>query len=230
MVSMAAGGGHYDHLRRLGYHLVGDEAYTAGATLATPWSGRSCEGEARQSRLAYNYYHSSARITIERTFGQLCRRFLILKRPYGGTLEQTKYAPGLLLVLRCCVKLHNMGVDRGQYGKVMVHTPDLTGKAEHGTRARQANHLGQSANVADHTLLTSPNDWLDGDEARGNAWPPGERFVTPDGVDHTPSLYDPEYLRQQSAGHRKSDDCAVRLAHTQHMKLVNLQRPTALHW
>ena len=112
----------------------------------------------------------------------------------------------------------------------MVHTPDLTGKAEHGTRARQANHLGQSANVADHTLLTSPNDWLNGDEARGNAWPPGERFVTPDGVDHTPSLYDPEYLRQQSAGHRKSDDCAVRLAHTQHMKLVGLQRPTALHW
>ena len=186
---------------RLGYHLVGDEAYTAGATLATPWSGRSCEGEARQSRLAYNYYHSSARITIERTFGQLCRRFLILKRPYGGTLEQTKYAPGLLLVLRCCVKLHNMGVDRGQYGKVMVHTPDLTGKAEHGTRARQANHLGQSANVADHTLLTSPNDWLHGDEARGNAWAPGERYVTPDGVEHSPSLYDPEYLRQQSAGH-----------------------------
>ena len=194
------------------------------------WSGRSCEGEARQSRLAYNYYHSSARITIERTFGQLCRRFLILKRPYGGELVQTEYAPGLLLILRCCVKLHNMGVDRGRYGKAMVHTPDLTGKPDHGTRARQANHRGEFDNVAAHTLLTSPNHWLHGDEANGNAFPAGERYKTPDGVEHQPSLYDPEYLRQQGAGHRKSDDCATRLATTQHMKAMQVQRPTAVHW
>ena len=230
MKSMATGGEHYEKLKALGLHLVGDEAYTAGATLATPWSGRSCVGDDRDSRLAYNYYHSSARITIERTFGQLCRRFLILKRSYGGDLVQTDYAPGLLLILRCCVKLHNMGVDRGKYGKVMVHTPDMTGKPEQGERARQANHRGDLENLAAHTLLTSPNAWLLGEEANGNAFPTGLKYKTPDGVEHEPSLYDPEYLRQQSAGHRKSDDCATRQATTLHMKTMKIQRPTPVHW
>ena len=102
---MSLGGDAFDALAPLGLHLVGDEAYTAGATMATPWSGRSCTGDSRTARLAYNYYHSAARITIERTFGQLTKRFLLLKRPYGGKDVHTAYAPGLLLILRVCVKL-----------------------------------------------------------------------------------------------------------------------------
>lgn len=103
---VASGGDAFEFLSTHGYHLIGDEAYTAGATFATPWSSRSCKDPAsREERLAYNYYHSAARITIERTFGQLTKRFLLLKRPFSGDLEQTPHAPGLLLVVRCCVKL-----------------------------------------------------------------------------------------------------------------------------
>ena len=77
-------------------------------TLATPWTARSCktaDPAVNDARIAYNYYHSSARITIERTFGQLTRRFLVLKRPYLGRIESTAHASGLLLLLRVCVKL-----------------------------------------------------------------------------------------------------------------------------
>ena len=93
----------YSMLVSNGYHLVGDEAYTAGHTLSTPWTGRACHGI--PSRLAYNYYHSAARITIERAFGQLTKRYLILKRPFQGSVVCGHHAPGLLRVLRVCVKL-----------------------------------------------------------------------------------------------------------------------------
>ena len=101
---------------------------------------------------------------------------------------------------------------------------------EQGERARQANHRGDLENLAAHTLLTSSNAWLPGEEANDSAFPAGLKYKTPDGVEHEPSLYDPDYLRQQSAGHRKSDDCATRLATTQHMKAVGIQRPTPVHW
>jgi hypothetical protein len=100
---MALGGDKHSSLVEGEYHLVGDEAYAATHTMSVPWTARSCDEH--PARLAYNYYQSAARITIERAFGQLTRRWLILKRPYNGRLESTDFANGLLRVLRVCMKL-----------------------------------------------------------------------------------------------------------------------------
>ena len=106
---VSRGGERYDQLVMAEHYLVGDEAYTTGETLATPWTARACRAASSarmaDARMAYNYYHSAARITVERAFGQLTRRWMLLKRPYSGRIECTKHAPGLLLVLRVCVKL-----------------------------------------------------------------------------------------------------------------------------
>ena len=87
------------------FHVVADEAYSATPTVATPWPGRMCTGEERDCRVAYNYYHSAARITVERSFGLLTKRFLLLKRPYGGDMVHTDFAAGLKLIFGVCVKL-----------------------------------------------------------------------------------------------------------------------------
>lgn len=100
------GGDLYHRLVMEDLWIAGDEAYSAAHTLATPWTSRSCQTpETRAARLAYNYYHSSARITIERAFGQLTKRYLLLKRPYTGEMAGTDNAPGLWLILRTCMKL-----------------------------------------------------------------------------------------------------------------------------
>ena len=48
-----------------GYHLIGDDAYKTSHTLVTPWAGKNADS----AKSCYNYYHSAARVTIERAFG-----------------------------------------------------------------------------------------------------------------------------------------------------------------
>ena len=121
-------------------------------------------------------------------------------------------------------------MDRGTYtkwtGTSRVYEPDAAAHTtdEHGApRPPRANHTGAFETVAGHTLLSSPNPWLVGEEAECAWYAPGHD-------QHDPDLYDPEYLRQQRAGHKKSEDCMVRLAATAHMAQVGLERPTAVHW
>jgi hypothetical protein len=212
-------------LSSMGYHMVGDEAYTASHTLATPWPARTCKGEHLESRMAYNYYHSSARITIERTFGQLTRRFLILKRPYNGSLVATDGAPGIKLVFGVCVKLHNLGVERGTYRKVTYHDTDVTGLVEGGGRTgeQRVNHRGAFERVVDHPLLTSEDSNLNGEEALP-AWFDDEG----DGAEM--SDYDPAYLQQQSKGARHSTASGPRTRKTQEFATMGVLRPTKKHW
>ena len=83
-------------LRLGGYHLIGDDAYMACHVLATPWPGRfDDKKDGESAKLCYNYWHSCARMSIEQTFGQLSRKWLILKRPYAGSLVRTSCSPGI---------------------------------------------------------------------------------------------------------------------------------------
>jgi hypothetical protein len=55
---------------------------------------------------AYDYVQSSQRISIERSFGMLVRRFGILWRPMACSLRR------IPTIVRTCAMLHNMAVDR----------------------------------------------------------------------------------------------------------------------
>ena len=212
----------FDALRCSGYYMVGDEAYTVSPTLAGPWPARTCKDENRDARLAYNYYHSAARITIERTFGQLTSRYLILRRPYAGKLEATDYAPGIKLTFGVCVKLHNLAVERGTYKKLTYHDADVTGIQESGARAgeRRANHRGAFEAVSHHTLLSSEDPELNGDDGLPAWWDDEEGG----------SEYDPAYLHQKTKGARHQTACGPRSAATDEFKAMGVLRPTAVHW
>lgn len=89
-------------LKRRGFYLIGDDAYPASHTLAVPWPGKH---GAHTPQCAYNYHHSSARIAIEQTFGMLSRKWLLLKRPFEGSLRRTPHSAGICLTVHVCCKL-----------------------------------------------------------------------------------------------------------------------------
>jgi hypothetical protein len=242
--------------RPKGFHLVGDEAYVAGETLATPWRSSACvdgPGEdgvgRRDARIAYNFFHSSARITVERSFGILTRRWLILKRPYGGSMEHTNHAPSLARTLLVCVQLvsalrargarhptaerarapcsqHNLIIERGDSKKITYLSSDVSGRYEHEHGhhgARRRNHRGEDADVALHTFLTSPDEHLPGIEG-APAWAvAGEE-------DYDESLWDPAYVKEHAAGHTVTNDCGPRQATTLYFQDRKIMRPTDQHW
>jgi hypothetical protein len=89
-------------LKRRGYYLIGDDAYACNHTMSVPWPGKWA---ADSPQLAYNYHHSSARIAVEQTFGMLVRKWLVLKRPYEGSLKRTTRSAGVFLTVAVCCKL-----------------------------------------------------------------------------------------------------------------------------
>eukprot|EP00039_Didymoeca_costata_P009584 m.126968 g.126968 ORF g.126968 m.126968 type:complete len:416 (-) comp14534_c0_seq2:137-1384(-) len=87
------------------FHIIGDEAFTNGEQLCTPWSGRA--GVLSDDKDAYNYYLSYQRQCIERAFARLVGRWGILWRPLQCSLE--KWEAVTLVV----AKLHNLCIDHG---------------------------------------------------------------------------------------------------------------------
>lgn len=131
---------------------------------------------------------------------------------------------------------HNLAVDRGTYRKFTPNLPDKSPCVK-ANNSYRANHRGEFEDVADHTLLSSPDDWCSGgDEV--SAWFDVEGTLEASSCSSSfgapslagTSLYDKEYLNQIKAGHNLTRDCAVRAAHTRHMKEAGCQRPTAVHW
>ena len=55
--------------------------------------------------MCYNYHHSGARMAVEQTFGMLVRKWLVLKRPYEGSLKRTTRSAGIFLTVGACCKL-----------------------------------------------------------------------------------------------------------------------------
>lgn len=90
-----------------GYHLVLDEAYSliSGPGHLTPFSKAQLKTATRDRYLkikAFNFILSSQRITIERAFGMLVRKFGILWRPLEFPLAQN------INITFVCAKLHKM--------------------------------------------------------------------------------------------------------------------------
>ena len=110
--------------------FVLDEAYSSvGGCHLTPFTSHQLKkaflmadpGKVLYYKMrSFNHTLSSQRITIERAFGQLVRRWGILWSANSGRLKNVS------LMIQCCAKLHNMCVDRwlieGKKGGVDVAT------------------------------------------------------------------------------------------------------------
>ena len=112
-----------DHLFPSWATFVLDEAYSScGGMHLTPFSfnqlRRAKEMNEVQYRkmLAFNNVLSSQRITIERAFGILVRRWGILWRPIAFSLVRAAK------IARVCAMLHNVCVDRWKLNKLPPYT------------------------------------------------------------------------------------------------------------
>ncbi len=87
-----------------GQYIIGDDAY-AGVSdyVVTPYKGRSLP----PAQDAFNYYHSNARVCVERAFGMLETRWRVLRSPLVSRKPERWKA-----VWRACVALHNLCVDQ----------------------------------------------------------------------------------------------------------------------
>ena len=93
-------------------HFVLDEAYSClGGPYLTPWTkaqlraskAKECQEE-YYARLAFNFFLSSQRITIERAFGMFLRRWGIMWRPLEHDIRH------VVQIIKCCALLHNVCV------------------------------------------------------------------------------------------------------------------------
>jgi hypothetical protein len=84
-----------------GFYFLGDAAYRGIRQILTPFIGNF---GARES--VFSFYHSSQRMAIECSFGQLVSRWGILWRPLRVPLSR---AP---VIIEACMCLHNIMIDR----------------------------------------------------------------------------------------------------------------------
>lgn len=84
-------------LRDKGYYFIGDSAYSLKSFLHTPYDN-TVHGTAEDN---YNYFHSSSRIVVECTFGEVDLRWGILWKPLHFSLEHN------CKVIDACIRLHN---------------------------------------------------------------------------------------------------------------------------
>lgn len=82
--------------------LVGDSAYSLASYLITPYS----DATAKSVEDDFNYYHSSCRINIECSFGEIVMRWGIFWRKLQFSLKQTGK------IINAAVLLHNFLVDK----------------------------------------------------------------------------------------------------------------------
>ena len=96
----------YNQLRRgeLQGILLGDNEYAIEPFLLTPFLRPATPAEH-----AYNGVHKRARCTIERTFGQVKRRFHFIGSILRCSLDRVPF------VIVSCFILHNLAKDRGDF-------------------------------------------------------------------------------------------------------------------
>lgn len=86
-----------DSLIKFPYYFVGDEAFPLKRHLMRPFGGRELSSDKRQ----FNKRLSSARRTIENTFGILASKFRIYHTVINASCETASS------IVRCTVVLHN---------------------------------------------------------------------------------------------------------------------------
>jgi len=84
-----------------GYYIIGDSAYSLRSFLITPFDD-AMHGTAEDN---FNYFHSSSRICIECTFGEIDQRWGILWRPLRFSMKHNTQ------IIDACIRLHNFIVD-----------------------------------------------------------------------------------------------------------------------
>ena len=92
---------NWKQLREKGFYFIGDSAYSLSSFLLTPFDN-AVHGYAEDN---YNFFHSSSRICVECTFGEVDLRWGILWRPLKFSLKNN------ITVIDACLRLHNFIVD-----------------------------------------------------------------------------------------------------------------------
>eukprot|EP00606_Chrysophyceae_sp_TOSAG23-5_P001534 GSChrysophyteH2.ASY1.ANO1.115.1 assembled CDS len=89
----------FEQIKKLppGYFVIGDEAFRNTNTFLVPWKGHSITAW----KSSFNFHLSSMRQCVERAFGILVARWLILAKPLQ--VAKKKWT----LISRVCAKLHN---------------------------------------------------------------------------------------------------------------------------
>ena len=96
-----------DKLYRMGYFLLGDSAYALESFILVPYDGprpQSAEDD-------FNFYHSSARITVECAFGEIDLRWGIFWKRLKCSLENAA------IIIEGSMRLHNFLVDYRESSK-----------------------------------------------------------------------------------------------------------------
>ena len=95
---------------------MGDAAYECSDWCLTPYPGRL--GKALTKEMdAFNFYQSQLRITIERTFGMLTKRFGLLWRAQTAPLDH------VTLAVAAAIKIHNECVADSDYADGLNDMP-----------------------------------------------------------------------------------------------------------
>ena len=90
-----------DKLYRNGFFILGDSAYAIESFILPPYDN----AKSKSPEDAFNFFHSSARITVECTFGELDRRWGIFWKPICYSLDNT------CLIIEGAMHLHNFLVN-----------------------------------------------------------------------------------------------------------------------
>ena len=85
-----------------GMILLADAAYAMETWCLTPFERKTPQDLTEAN---YNFWHSSARMVVERAFGVLKKRFPILKKPWTANVEE------VVAITTICVALHNLCCD-----------------------------------------------------------------------------------------------------------------------
>ena len=106
----------YSHLRetkdmlyRFGYFILGDSAYAIESFILPPFDNAG----KRSKEDDFNYYHSSARITVECEFGEIDLRWGIFWKRLCCSLEHT------VLICKGAMHLHTFWLTIGM--KILFH-------------------------------------------------------------------------------------------------------------
>ena len=86
-----------------GFYFLADAAYRCVGRMLTPFVGALTDEQS-----VFSFFHSSLRVTVERSFGQLVARFGILWRPLSCAHRRVP------LVLNVCCALHNWLLDNNE--------------------------------------------------------------------------------------------------------------------
>jgi hypothetical protein len=105
-------------LEREGLYFIGDSAYALRSFLVTPYDN-AVHGDGEDN---FNFYHSSSRIVVECTFGEVDMRWGIFWKPLKFSLEKNA------LIIDASLRLHNFIVNSRM--QTLLHNDDVEARSD----------------------------------------------------------------------------------------------------